>query len=220
MRVERRNGDYVLVIPSAIVGLGYESVRPFAEQHLQLLNGIGRLLRPDFKPVTLGSSFKGVTASGAPVQTVVSVETAEERSKAGVIRAVIGGKLQPDPRESAGAPYLRAAADSARVRHVLSLLGSPRLTWSELFLLFELLQTEVGGAMYSAGWITKADADRFTRTANSFSALGLAGRHGKDKDKTSPPPHPMAQAEAQALIRELAGKWLASPAAGLPQQAG
>jgi hypothetical protein len=70
-------------------------------------------------------------------------------------------------------------------RDALVIIGRPNLTWSELYLLFELVQAEVGGEMFDLGWISRRDADLFTHTANNYSALRSNGRHGKDKGDPS-----------------------------------
>ena len=105
-------------------------------------------------------------------------------------------------------PLMRAANRSARAHDALVITGRQELTWSELYLLFELVKAEVGGQMYHQGWISKADADLFSRTANSYSALGTAGRHGKDKG--DPPAKPMEYGTAVELMRQLVLAWLES----------
>lgn len=73
------------------------------------------------------------------------------------------------------ASHNRAKADA------LTLVGRPSPSWSELYLIFELVEANVGGRMFADGWIGRTEANLFTRTANSYTALGMAGRHGKDR---------------------------------------
>ncbi len=49
VHVATRNDTFVLVISSAIFGDNYEQVRAFAEDQLELINGIGRLLSSTFQ---------------------------------------------------------------------------------------------------------------------------------------------------------------------------
>ena len=206
VRVATRNNTYVLVIPSTIVGDNYEPVRAFAESRLEWINGIGRLLNPAFRPLSLADRLFGVDSSGTVLHTVLAVHPAEERDKAGSVRAVVGGKVQPDPREAAAAPLLQAASLSPRVRDALSIVGRPTLTWSELYLLFEIVEADAGGQMFDLGWISHNDANLFTRTANSYSTLRSDGRHGKDRG--TPPVHPMPHGIAVTLVRGLLLAWL------------
>jgi hypothetical protein len=114
VHVDRRDGTFMLVILSAIIGENHEPVRAFAEDRLQLINGIGRLLSSAFRPLSLGDKQFGVDTAGTVLHTVVAVETGEMRVKVGSVRAVIGGKVQPDPREAAASPLLTAASVSPR----------------------------------------------------------------------------------------------------------
>jgi hypothetical protein len=206
VHVATRNNTSVLVIPSAIVGDNYEPVRAVAESQLELINGVGRLLSSAFRPISLADIVFGVDSAGSPLYTVVTVNPAEERDKAGSVRAVVGGKVQPDPREAAASPLIRAASLSPRARDALRIVGRPTLTWSELYLLFELVQADVGGQMLDLGWISRTDANLFTHTANSHSTLRSDGRHGKERG--DPPAHPMQHGVAVTLVRGLVLAWL------------
>src|SRR5688572_25231113 len=189
VHVAERNGTFELVIPVTIIGDNYEPVRAFAEEQLDLINGVGRLLGQAFRPLALADKLFGIDAAGTVVHTVLVVGTAEMRVKAASVRAVVGGKVQPDPRDAAASPLLRAASLSLRARDALTIVSRPVLTWSELYLLFELVQVDVGGQMFDCGWISRADANLFTHTANSYSTLRTDGRHGKDRGE--PPAQPM-----------------------------
>jgi hypothetical protein len=206
IHVAKRDDTFVLVIPSAIVGDNHEQVRALAEDQLELINGIGRLLNSPFRPLSLAGQLFGVDSTGAVRHTVVAVNPAEMRVKAGSVRAVVGGKVQPDPREAAASPLIRAALDSPRARDALVIVGRPTLTWSELYLLFELVQADVGGQMFDLGWISRNDGNLFTHTANSYNTLRSDGRHGKDKG--DPPAHPMQRGVAVTLLCGLVLAWL------------
>ena len=203
--VAKRDGAFVLVISSAIIGDNYEPVRAFAEEQLELINGAGRLLSSSFRPLPLADKLFGVDSAGTVLHTVVAVNPAEMRVKAGSVRAVVGGKVQPDPREAAASPLLRAASSSPRARDALIIVGRPTLTWSELYL-FELVQADVGGQMFDLGWISRSDVNLFTHTVNSYSTLRSDGRHGKDKGE--PPANPMPHGVAITLACGLVLAWL------------
>ena len=206
IQVAPHDDGYALVIPFDVIGDDFALLRKFAESQLDLINGIGRLLNPNFRPVSLANNILGVDSSGNVVSTVVTVGTAEERSKAGNVGVVIGGVAQADPREGAASPLLKAAKLSPQANDALIISGRPSLTWSELYLLFELVESDVGSQMFEFGWITRTAVKLFTHTANSYSALGHHGRHGKDKG--IPPSQPMKHDEATKHIRDLVLAWL------------
>jgi hypothetical protein len=202
---------HALSIPVKIVGSASEHVLPFAERKLTLLNGIGRLLEPKYRPATLDGRFYGLDATGRKVNTVLSIQSAEIRIKTGVVGLLVGGVAAPDPAIGAAIPLLDVAANSERAHDALTILARKDLTWSELYLLFELVQGEVGSRMYDEGWVSKSDANLFCHTANSYSALRSDGRHGKDLG--APPANPMDRHSALALLRRLVLSWLRSKVA-------
>lgn len=126
--------------------------------------------------------------------------------KAGHVSLAIGGVVQPDPAEGLAAPLMMAATRTREAHDALVIVGRPDLTWSELYLLFELVEGAVGRQMYEREWISKADANLFSHTANSYSVLRSAGRHGKDNG--DPPRNPMKHAVAVGLVRALVLQWL------------
>ena len=197
---------FSLVIPTSVIGSSYEPVHAFAEERLLVVNGVGRLLNSKFRPVSLSSNVLGLDTAGVVCHTVIAAGTAEIRMKAGGVLVDLGEATPPDPTGDLATPLLRAASSSARAHDALVIVGRKDLTWSELYLLFELVEAEIGGEMHHRGWISAADADLFTHTANSYSALRSDGRHGKDRGR--PPPTPMSHSTANDLVRGLVLAWL------------
>jgi hypothetical protein len=208
VHVAKRDDEFVLVVPASLIGESYELVRPFAEGQLELINGIGRLLSQPFLPVALTDKLYGLDSAGAIIHTVVAVAGTEMRMKGGTLSVNVAGVFSGDPRDGAAAPFLLAVSSSYRRRDALAIVGRPALTWSEVYLLFELVEAEVGSRMFAFGWIGEADAKLLTRTANSYSALRSEGRHGKDRG--DPPLVPMQKPVAVSLVRNLVASWLST----------
>jgi len=198
--------NYVIAIPTSIVGEDYKPVRELAEQQVDLMNGIGKLLSPSFRSISLSDKLFGVDSSCNIISTVVALGFAETRCKAGNIQCIIGNKVQPDSREAAADPLIKAALSSMKAHDAIVIAGRTNLTWSELYLLFELVKSEANEDIYNFGWITKSDAKKFTGTANSYKILGIHGRHGKDQG--DPPKKTMKYNEAVKLIHNLSKSWL------------
>ena len=197
---------FVFMIPASLVRSNYKPVHAFAEGRLALANGIGRLLSSAFQPVSLTGSHLGVDASGTILHTVLSIDPAVVGYKAGAVGIVMNDKIQPDPQEGAAVPLLRVALRSTPACDALRILARPTLTWSDLYLLYELVQDNGGGKMVDYGWISGADDSSFTRTANSYRTLGIDSRHGRDRG--SPPAQPMPLNTAVVVMRHLALAWL------------
>ena len=202
-----RTGDvYSLCVPASVVGSGPEHIRRFALDVLERLNGVGRLLNPSFKPLTFSAKTLGIDAQGKVISTAIEIGGGELRMKGDLLVASLNGVPQTDPREGVAIPLLEAAKRSERAQDALVILGRPNLTWAEIYLVFELVEGDVGGQMFENGWIAKAGADLLTSTANSYSTLRSSGRHGKDRG--SPPRSPMAQSTAVSLVSKLVLNWL------------
>jgi len=109
-------------------------------------------------------------------------------------------------------------ADLARrdedVEDVLAILGRDDVRWHDLFHVFEVIEADVGGAMFTQDWVTKAAVDRFTRTANSRHAIGGEARHGRNRFQ--PPQHPLPLKEAHDLVLGLVRRWLVHKAPPAP----
>jgi len=173
--VRRDDKTYWLELPAEALGLASpESVVPYASNVLDQLNAVGHLLNPSFRPIKLSDKTFGLDATGTLVSTSMQVSGAEMRVKAGLLAMSVNGVPQPDPRIGLAKPLLLAAIHSTRAQDALAILSRQNLTWSELYLLFELVEGDVGGLMYAQGWLDRSTAKLFTRTANSYSALRSA----------------------------------------------
>jgi hypothetical protein len=210
VRIVNFEDGYALAIPVEVIGDKHDPVLAFAEERLSLINGIGRLLGSKFRPVTANGTFYGLDADGSKVQTIASIQGSEVRMRLGAVGVLSGGPVPPDPAIGAAIPLLTAASNLPQAHDALTIIGRKDLTWSELYLLFELVQSDVGGEMHNLGWASKADTDDFSHTANSYSALRSEGRHGKDIGRA--PSKPMERTTAIALIRGLVLAWLRSTA--------
>jgi hypothetical protein len=204
--VVKRNAGYFMQLSTSVTGAGYERVTTLANEYLALINGAAIVTLDGFQPIELGDGLFGIDANGEVKHTVLQVQSAVMRSKAGHVTVAVNGVALPDDRTGAMSRLLRSAAEHQAKADVLALIGRPSPTWSELYLVFELVEAHVGGRMYSEGWIGRADAKRFTHTANSYTALGKAGRHGKDTNH--PPPKPLPHRAATVFMRSLVANWL------------
>lgn len=204
--VIKRADKYFLLLSREVVGVGHEPVLATAARYLGLINGAASLLINGFKPIELEcGAFHGIDAHGEFTQTVVPVGAAEIRCKLGHVTISIDGLPQSDDRTGLMSLFLNDATTDQVRADALAILGRSSPSWSELYLAFELVEANTGGKMYSAGWISRPEAALFTRTTNSYTALGPSGRHGKDRG--DPPNVPMKKETALALIRSLVASW-------------
>ncbi len=123
VHVAKRSDQFVLVVPVVVVGDSYEPVRAFAEGQVELINGIGRLLSEQFRPVTLTDKLYGLDAAEDIIHTVMAVAGTEVRMKGGAVGLKSGG----DPRDGAAAPLIAAAFASGKRRDALVIVGRPQI---------------------------------------------------------------------------------------------
>lgn len=89
------------------------------------------------------------------------------------------------------------------VRTVLSLWGSPDLTFRELCVILEIIRYD-DYATYAK--FSQNELDRLFRTANSIEAAGVGTRHGPKRQQ--PPRHPMLLDHAKTLTKTVLKEWL------------
>jgi len=204
--VTKRGEGFYLLLSAEVAGESHESVPEIANRYIALINGAAKLLINGYRPIELeGGAFLGLDEDGEPTQTVIPIGTTEIRCKLGHLPISIGSVLNPDDRTGLMSSFLKDANDNQAKADALTILGRSSPSWSELYLAYELVKANVGARMFTAGWIRKNDAGLFTRTANSYTALGSSGRHGKDRG--TPPAEPMEKKAALELVRSLVASW-------------
>lgn len=104
------------------------------------------------------------------------------------------------------------------VEDVLAILGREDVRWHDLYHVLEIVEGDVGGRMFSDGWVTKPALKLFTRTANSRRAIGAEARHGHNRFK--PPKNPLPHKKAHDLVLGLVRRWLAEGAAQAAARSG
>lgn len=97
------------------------------------------------------------------------------------------------------------ARQDEHVAKALYLIAHDFATWSGLYMILEVME-EGGCSACRRGAPLKPEIDRFTRTAESFQALGIQARHAHSR--FTPPDPPMTLEEAKYLIRRLMLGWL------------
>jgi len=111
---------------------------------------------------------------------------------------------QKDALES----FLEIARKDSEVEKALRIYGSREHSWSNLYIIYEIIEADVGGKtqIIKNGWATSKRIDLFKRTANSVTAAGDDARHGKEN--TQPPPTPMQLSHGNEMIEGMLKQWL------------
>ncbi len=106
------------------------------------------------------------------------------------------------------ASFFDISGKDANVKKALRIFGGRENTWSNLYNIYEIIESDVGGKsiIVNNGWCSSNKIENFKRTANSTTAIGDAARHGKET--TVPPPSPMPSDEAKMIIENMLKQWL------------
>lgn len=189
-------------------------VQAAADEQTALLSGIASLTLGATKPIKVthvistsddGSCNIHVSADHVNWTVRTSVPTVQSRRADGT-----EGINRPAARTRAW----RTAANSSssdNMARVLQLFGGKEHGWVELYRILEIVKASVGcngTTITDAGWATRGQLERFSRTANSPDpkAAGDAARHGYSEKQ--PPPRPMALNDARELIRQVVCQWI------------
>jgi len=172
-----------------------------AEEVLTRINGWAIAVDPSQRRVRLSGKLTGPNGQ---VHAVAGAGTGEVRLRGHAAGVVVGGvpqALPPGPR------IVEAAETDLAIADILTLIGSHPHDFFTLYKVFEIIEHEARADLYR-DWTTKAEAGRFTMSANSRAASGMAARHaiGKGTPKASP----MTIEEARAYILRLAEQFLRS----------
>lgn len=210
VRVSKRRDGFYLVLPVEVVGPSHEPIAALAKECVALVNGAASLLIDSYRPIEVAhAALLLIDDRGRVARTVVPVGLAEERNKAGRIDVSVGGVPDQNARRSLASKLLNSARDNRAATDALALVGRSSPTWSELYLVYEIVESNAGRRMFDEGWIKRSEARSFNRTANSYTALGRTGRHGRH-DRGNPPAAPMSQGQATRIMRSLVLAWLTS----------
>jgi hypothetical protein len=170
---------------------------------LHRVNGIGRVLTDEFRPVGLTGRFSDETGQQ---HQVVLADSAEVRGRA--FAAVVAADGQEPPAPPAPGPgYVQLADADPDVAEVLDILGKadPAPGWVDLYKVFEIINDNAKGCV-NQGWVTRDQVSVFTGSANRKEVSGDLARHARLKG--DPPSRTMALIEARQMIGALVTEWL------------
>ena len=206
-----QEGSYYLVGSILERGADPSEVQRFAGEIVELINGLAPTIWPDFEPVAVGSHVLDAASGRRSVAVAVGHSTA--RCRAHFVATVVGpdGQEKPDPGRGALGNLLEIGCIDPLVQRAVAFLSRRNCTWFDLYSVLEVLEEDLGQPASKAGICSRNQRSRFTRTANSYSILGVHARHGRTQ--ALPPPNPMTFREARIFVLGLMKAWLAAKTA-------
>lgn len=127
-------------------------------------------------------------------------------ANATVIKA--DGTIDTSNKKSTFESFFELSRVNTEVEKALRIYGSREHTWSNLYIIYEIIESDAGGTnvIIRNGWSRRSQIEYFKRTANSVTAAGDDARHGKEN--TVPPSPPMLLSEAGRMIEGMLRQWL------------
>jgi hypothetical protein len=170
---------------------------------LRRVNGIGRVLTDEFRPVGLTGRFSDDTGRQ---QQVVLADSAEVRGRAFDAVVAVDGQEPPTP-PAPGPGYVQLADAHPDVAEVLDILGKadPAPGWVDLYKVFEIINDNAKGCV-KQGWVTRDEIGVFKGSANRKEVSGDLARHARWKGDS--PRRTMTLIEARQMIGGLVTDWL------------
>jgi hypothetical protein len=191
------------------------TVRVFAEETISLLNGLAAIWLQEPGPIQVGNVRRYRPDGRKDVW--VFPEPISLRLRVGTPTVLINGVA---PQARSWIPDLELAAYDPKVQAVLAFLGG-NVTWHSLYAALDTILNDdrTAGRKGVRDWAGVSDRrlSHFTRTANSFGAIGTAARHGP---RFMAPEQTLSLSDARVLVSEIARKWLDQLKSIAPPQVG
>jgi len=194
-----------------------ESVLNVADEELQVLSGVLKLVRDSQEPLRAGAVYR-MNANGGRDAYVHIRETLHLRAEFGEATVTIAdsagniiARQAPLPRAIAVANL--SLVDAAVAKAMRLFAAQDFKSWVGLYRIHEVIESDLGGvrALKRQSWGSPKDLKRFRHSANSVQVGGDAARHGKEDEK--PPTNPMSIDEAVAYLNGVLQSWLAAKGA-------
>lgn len=212
VRVSHNGQEYVLTSNQFVSLEDPHEVRQKARDIVTRLDGATRLLLDTSQSIQVGNVYRrredgkseiiwfGETVN---VRVGMSMPTVKLTYPDGMVKEIHA----TDPVKQ----WLGMSFKDEEVAKVLQIRSRGILDWVNLYRIFEIIDSDVGGldTIASKGWSTRRSMKLFKHTANSPGAIGLDARHGHEK-KSTPPTNPMSISDARELIKRIVYAWLQS----------
>ena len=184
-----------------------EEVRAAADKVLTLMNGTARLIDFSHAPVELVGRFDdGKGTHVVLLGDAVTMRVGVSFTASGEVRDA-DGNLVP-PLAPPGVSYLALAQSNAHVEELVQILSGPQPDWVELYKVWEIIETDVGGEkqIVANGWASKDEPSDFGMSANHPGVSGRDARHARMKGTPRKPG--MDIHAGREFIRRLATHWM------------
>jgi len=209
-RIQREGTVYCLMADELNTLEDPREVRDAAERILQPLNGLAKLMLNARRPLSVSSLYQIKGDRKNHHYLLADAGSLSLQESAAVLKIGSDGTSEAVQQQDPMHSQLSLSWVDENVKRVLSLYGKADQTWKDLYPIYEIIESDLGGeaALVDKGWTSRNQIERFARTANSPEASGETARHGIPKG--APPSNPMTPSEGKEFIASLILKWIES----------
>lgn len=205
VRVRRFDGPYYMWMAEFDTVNDSDAVETRASEVLRVVNGAARVEHGDSREVRV-DAVANVQPNGQIQHFVHLSATLQARARISATLTVSGSHESAVPEPTITERAVEAALGDPQVERALRIFGRDDVDYRDLYHVFEIAKAAIGDSTYADGTVTRAEVERFKRTANSVHALGDQARHGHET--TNPPRRSTSFADAQALVGRVLRAWL------------
>lgn len=208
IEISKSSDQYFLASPQFDPLTTDREVEEVGIELINKLNGVASVIYSNWERATFGGVTRLMPDGTRKVFASCTVG-GRTRAKASLSVVLPDGTIQ-DPGPSTMERFAKLSMTNKAVGKAMRLFGSRERNWSNLFIIFEVIESDTKGtrAIVEKGWMSTKLIERFKHTANSVGAAGDDARHGRER--THPPTNPLRLEDAQETIRNLMHCWMSS----------
>lgn len=172
-------------------------VQALADQLISCMDGAAKLLRPNFRSIGIAAIYSYGT-DGRWLGTSVSGSS--------------GRRFYSLPGKKGGLPDLvrrwtECGMEDPSVSDALHIYGSGAITWSSLYLVYEIIRDDCGGNFKDI--VSRKDLGDFCSSANNNRTFSEGSRHAeKIRNPRAKARTALSVQEANSIVRQMLNAWL------------
>jgi hypothetical protein len=208
LQIEEKNGRFYLRAAEFNSYSNASDVLNRGIEILRVINGIAQIEIQNWENVEAIDVARD-EADGTRTQFLFPLPI-RARSRVSTNLTVIkaDGTIDSSNQKTTMESFFEISRKDTNVERVLRIYGSREHSWSNLCIIYEIIESDVGGkrVIVNNDWSSSSRIGKFKQTANSLTAVGDDARHGKESK--DPPPSPMSLSEAEALVESMIRQWI------------
>ncbi|MEC0126531.1 hypothetical protein [Paenibacillus pabuli] len=202
LTIFKEEGEYRLKSSDISSINDYKDVSKKVDNLVKLIDGVTKLVLGAHRKITVSDIYLLNDYGGRTF--FMSAELSGSSSMTAIPQIIKADEAIVISNPADSVPDLLELCEKHEViDKVIKLISYDDESWVGLYKIFEVIAKDADVKSFSS--ISSENLKRFTRTANSYKAIGMEARHALDYE---PPKEPMYITEAKSLICLLVNEWI------------